>query len=175
MNQAGEHYHRQRGLYHLWLNRPMSRGHIVPVKTTQELQGQWWGQDLPRRKQPVKLCCYRGTRSVSLTRKGKGKRRPKKLPSMMWLKLPPSSWPSRFSRITLSKKPKDEEDVVEEEEMAVTKDAKDNVDTCEWLVSRCLRRRIVMTRPAMLLWIIELSFICSQGINCFAMLFPFRK
>ena len=58
---------------------------------------------------------------------------------------------SRFSRITLSKKPKDEEDVAEEEEMAVTKDSKDNVDTCEWLVSRCLRRRIVMTRPAMLL------------------------
>ena len=41
--------------------------------------------------------------------------------------------------------------MAEEEEMAVTKDAKDNIDTCEWLVSRCLRRRIVMTRPAMLL------------------------
>ena len=75
---------------------------------------------------------------------------------------------SRFSRITLSKKPKDEEDVAEEEEMAVTKDAKDNVDICEWLVSRSQTKdsNVVMNNR---------SFICSPGINCFAMLFPFCK
>ena len=140
MNHAGEHYHRHR-----------QRG-----AATQELQGQWWDQDLPRRKYPVKLCCCRGTRSVSLTRKGK--RRPKVASDDVTKAATKFLASSRFSRITLSKKPKDEEDVVEEEEMAVTKDAKNNVDTCEWLVSRCLRRRIVMTRPAMLLWIIKLSF-----------------
>ena len=89
---------------------------------------------------------------MSLTRKGK--RRLKKLPAMRDDVIKAATkflTSSRFSRITLSKKPKDEEDVAEEEEMAVTKDAKNNVDTCEWLVSRCLRRRIVMTRPAMLL------------------------
>ena len=89
---------------------------------------------------------------MSLTRKGK--RRLKKLPAMRDDVIKAATKflaSSRFSRITLSKKPKDEEDVAEEEEMAVTKDAKDNIDTCEWLVSRCLRRRIVMTRPAMLL------------------------
>ena len=73
---------------------------------------------------------------------------------------------SRFSRITLSKKPKDEEDVAEEEEMAVTKDAKDNVDICEWLVSRSQTKdsNVVMNKFHML-----------TRNNFFAMLFPFRK
>ena len=71
MNQDGEHYHQQRGLYHLCHEEEQQ------PKNYRANDG---GQNLPRVKQPVNLCCCRGTRSVSLTRKGK--RRQKKLPAM---------------------------------------------------------------------------------------------
>ena len=142
MNQDGEHYHQQRGLYHLCHEEEQQ------PKNYRANDG---GQNLPRRKQPVNLCCCRGTRSVSLTRKGK--RRPKKLPAMMWLKLPPSSWPRHVSRgLHWARNLKTRRTWRRKRKWQWLKTLRTTLIFVNgWC--RGLRRRIVM-----LLWIIEVSY-----------------
>ena len=155
MNQDGEHYHQQRGLYHLW--QWIGRCHEEEQQPKNYRAND--GASIFHVESNLLSCVVAEGPGLWVWRGREGEEETKEVAIDDVIKAATKFLTSsRFSRITLSKKPKDEEDVAEEEEMAVTKDAKNNVDTCEWLVSRCLRRRIVMTRPAMLLWIIKLSF-----------------